>query len=205
MTPQPASAALDNPGAQRPRYKRSVKNYLINRRFQLKWVGGILLLTVLLFSTLGTYIYQHEKHASDAIMTGLAEMYGQEGADIMADMVGSSDSNVLWVLLGAGGALIVALAGMGIVLTHKVAGPIYALGRSFDNVKRGNWKSVRGVREGDEFQELAVQWSDVVNSLRAKERVEIAELEALCDMESVPHDVKATLRRLVERKREYVD
>lgn len=50
-----ASATVES----RPRYKRSVKNYLIDSRFQLKYTGYILLVTVAVSGVLGGFLW-HE-------------------------------------------------------------------------------------------------------------------------------------------------
>jgi len=191
-------------GSGRP-YRRSVRNYLIDRAFQLKWTLSILILTACIFGTLGAYIVQHEAMASEALLSGLADMYGQDGAAIMADMLKTGDSSVLWVLMASGGALIFALAGMGIVLTHKVAGPVYALTRSIESVRRGNWRQVRGVRKGDEFQELSETWKGMVTALREKEAHELGQLESLKQRRDVTPEVRAILTRLMAEKRAYIE
>ena len=184
-----------------PKYKRSMKNFLINRRFQLRWTSAIVVLTALLFGTLGGYIYQREQHSTDAVIEGLATMYDADEVELVKDLFIASDDSVLWALLGSCGLLIVLLAGAGVVLTHKIAGPIYGLTRSMQSVRSGRWKNVRGVREGDEFQDLALEWKAFVSSLREKESSEIEELESLTQSAELPEGVKVALRAIVERKR----
>lgn len=48
--------------SQRPRYKRSFKNYLIDSRFQLKYTGYILLVTVVLSVVLGGFLWRESQH-----------------------------------------------------------------------------------------------------------------------------------------------
>lgn len=45
----------------RPRYKRSVKNYLIDSRFQLKYTGYILLVTVAVSGVLGGFLWRESQ------------------------------------------------------------------------------------------------------------------------------------------------
>lgn len=187
------------PGA--PRYKRSMKNFLINRRFQLRWISAIVVLTALLFGTLGGYIYQREQRSTDAVIEGLSTMYDADEIEIVKDLFIASDNSVLWVLLGSCGLLVVLLAAAGVVLTHKIAGPIYGLTRSMESVRKGRWAGVRGVREGDEFQSLALEWKAVVSTLREKEATEIDELESLAQSQQLPEGVKQAIRGIVERKR----
>lgn len=54
---------------------------------------------------------------------------------------------------------------LGIIFSHRVAGPIYAIKRTIRDVRLG--KQVRlKFREGDEFTELADNFNDLVNYLK---------------------------------------
>ena len=70
-----------------------------------------------------------------------------------------------------------------------------------ESVRKGRWAGVRGVREGDEFQALALEWKAVVSTLREKEATEIDELESLAQSQQLPEGVKQAIRGIVERKR----
>lgn len=48
--------------SERPRYKRSFKNYLIDSRFQLKYTSYILLVTVVLSVVLGGFLWRESQH-----------------------------------------------------------------------------------------------------------------------------------------------
>ncbi len=48
--------------SERPRYKRSFKNYLIDSRFQLKYTSYILLVTVLVSGVLGGFLWRESQH-----------------------------------------------------------------------------------------------------------------------------------------------
>ena len=188
---------------QRP-HKRHVRNYLLNRRFQLKWTIAILLLTAALFGTLGGYIYWQEKHSSDDILEVMRTAFDAETAAVFEGMLETEDSGYAWGLLGIGGALILLLAGTGIVLTHKVAGPMYSLVRSFRRVKAGDYTSVRAFRKGDEFQEVSIAFREVVDALADNESSEIAELEKIRDMFGIPAEAASALDALLENKRSRV-
>ena len=93
-------------------YERKVQNYLINRSFQLRWVGAVVVLTVLLVSVLGGYIVYAEQETSEAITSTLNSYYEADAAATMAEMMQAEDSAVLWVLLGTGLVLVLLLASM---------------------------------------------------------------------------------------------
>ncbi len=203
MSVDNGATALPAPEAPSQR-NRKVKNLLINRRFQLKWVSLILLLTLALFGSLGGYIWEHERHSSDAIINGLSTLYDAEEVAVMKDLFVASDSDVLYALMGSGAMLIVLLAGVGLVLTHKMAGPVYALRHSMDRVSEGKLYGVRGVRDGDEFQELASSWLSVVETLKSKEETEVEQIDEIARTEGLPDEAKAALQRLAAQKRAYL-
>lgn len=206
-TPEsPATAPAPEVGAGLPRmpHKRSLRNYLINRGFQLKWIGLILVLTTLLFATLGGYIYWYEKHTTDSILTDLSQLYSVEELEVMQSMFSESDSEVLGGLLAAGTVLILLLAAVGIVLTHKVAGPMYALVLGMNRITTGDWSSRRGFRRGDEFQEVGQSFQRMTGALRDKELAELDQLEALRGTPDLSVDVQQGLDRLIREKRQRI-
>ena len=46
------------PSTNTARYKRSVKNYLIDSRFQLKYTGMIVLIAVIISGVMGAFLYR---------------------------------------------------------------------------------------------------------------------------------------------------
>src|SRR5471030_2445437 len=57
MTTAPTTAPTQQPAQQGGRHNRSVKNYLIDSRFQLKYTSMIVGVTVVISAILGVFIY----------------------------------------------------------------------------------------------------------------------------------------------------
>ncbi len=57
------------------------------------------------------------------------------------------------------------IAFMGILLTHKIAGPMYSLIRYMRQVERGNYAAVARLREGDELKYVIRNFNCMVESL----------------------------------------
>lgn len=205
-TPDVMSLADSKPAESRPPYKRSVRNFLVKRPFQLRWTVSILLVASAIFVTLGGYIYWKDRHMSDQLVDGLNKMgYEPEEVALMSSLYKSDDRGLLWGLLAAGGGLVVVLAGLGIVLTHRVAGPMYALGRFMSQVQAGSLRSVRGFRKGDEFQEVGEGFRDMLVALRARQHKEIASLEGLSARQDIPDGVRLALLDLAAEKQRTLD
>jgi nitrogen fixation/metabolism regulation signal transduction histidine kinase len=54
---------------------------------------------------------------------------------------------------------------MGIVLTHKIAGPIMVIKRRMADIERGDFGAQIKLRKGDEFKDLADSFNKMLNSL----------------------------------------
>lgn len=128
-----------------PNYKAMRRNYLVNRRMQIKYaliIGGVLGLIVLLM----------EAHTFLVIRTMGPEFPSPEVVEALRSLQ-------KW-MLASGLVYMVVIPILSIFLSHKIAGPLYRLEKSI----RDGLESEEGfrpihLREGDELQGLA----DLVN------------------------------------------
>jgi hypothetical protein len=88
----------------------------------------------------------------------------------------------MYVLVGAmvGFSLIflVALFLYGIVLTHKVAGPLFKITRHMDEVKEGKLKEIWGLRKGDQLVEFFEHFKQMHDALKERTAEDIQVLQA---------------------------
>ena len=104
--------------------------------------------------------------------------------------------------------LTLALGFTGIVVTHRVVGPVYRMRRLFQHVGDGKIEVTTGIRKGDELQELYHSFAEMVVSLRDQRAEEIEQLEdTLIKMEAagVQSAHITELRAVLERIRKTVD
>ena len=197
----------NNENQQAGQNRRSVKNYLINRRFQLRWISSILVLALLIFMTLGSYIYLSGTHQTELAEQLREECYAQLGYDaealkaVINEPNQAHDQIVVWALAIVGSVMVLMLAGLAIVQTHRVAGPIYALCRFMETVTKGNYRLPRALRKGDHFQEAGIALRDLVQSIREKEQAEIERLAGLESMEGLPDGAREQITALLNQKR----
>ena len=186
--------------ASRPSQQRKFQNYLIDRSFQLRWVGAVILLTVLLLGVLGGYIVYAEQHTSDAVIEGLKEFYEPEAAAQVAEMIEVEDNGIMWGLLATGLGLVFSLAGVGVMVTHKVAGPMVGLKYSLDSVANGHYKRIRGFRQGDAFPSVSHSLLGMGAALRLREQQEIERIDSLLDAGGLSEDAVAVLSAMRDEK-----
>ena len=107
----PASKAPPNaaPSAPPAKYKRSIKNYLIDSRFQLKYTSYIILVAVVISAVLGTFLYrtsrdvvqeghkvvEESKKVSDVVRMNIAKdpIYSDNPELAAAFAAGASESD----------------------------------------------------------------------------------------------------------------
>ncbi len=163
--------------------KRRFKNYLLDRGFQLKYTGMVVVVTVAVAMGLGYVAYDFSKGQTEA-MTAQMAMQEDLAPEVAADLEGFAEREDRKVLFGIlTGILILALTlgFTGIIVTHKVVGPAYKMKLLLNEVASGKLKLVGRLRKGDELQELFEAFAAMVESLRESQKREITELSDAID------------------------
>jgi hypothetical protein len=94
----------------------------------------------------------------------------------------TSRQRTIFTTLVAVLSLLVVLIGFaGIVVTHKVAGPIYKMKRQIKSVADGHLQVPGQLRKGDELVDFFEVFREMVVSLRKRQEQEIALLDAAID------------------------
>ena len=160
--------------------KRRLRNYLLDPRFQLKYTGMVVLVTVAVASVLGWFAYDHSKGQTESMTLTIA-MQPDLNPDAAADLEGwaqAEDKKVLMSIVLGILALAITLAFTGIMVTHKLVGPAYKMRLLLNQVSDGKLKLQGRLRKGDELQELFEAFANMVESLREAQAREVAELDA---------------------------
>lgn len=131
--------------------------YLISARFQLKYIGLIVLLMFLTSAICSYTVY----HTGMAIFTEKMSQVYPQGR--LVALLTTINYNVLVNFL----LLIPVVALIGLYLSHKIAGPIYRVERYLTDMAAGKLVSRISFRKGDEFTSLADKINSLTDSLRA--------------------------------------
>src|SRR3954454_11410890 len=59
--------------AAAPKYKRSMKNYLLDKKFQLKWTGRIIFLALGISAVMGGFLYQTSREVTEQSQKVIAQ------------------------------------------------------------------------------------------------------------------------------------
>jgi hypothetical protein len=153
--------------AGRAVYKRKVRNYLLDAGLQLRYTATIVVVAIFLTAGLGFKMYQATREISKIILfTGLAD---PTTAQELQSQFANSDRVVLWGIIGFGLVLVLSISAVGILITHKVVGPLYKISSLFGRV-RDNRLGVApaGLRKGDELQEFYSSFREMHQAVRER-------------------------------------
>jgi HAMP domain-containing protein len=190
--------------------QRKMRNYLLDRRFQLKYTGMVLLVTVSVASGLGYVAYRFSQGQTEALTAHIAAQpdLGADTATDLEEFAQQADREIRNRIIAGVLLLTLALGLTGIMVTHRVVGPTYRMKRLFAHVAKGRFEVTTGIRKGDELQELFHSFAEMVESLRDQRAEEIEQLEAtLIKMEAagVQSAYITELRTVLERIRKPVE
>jgi hypothetical protein len=170
--------------AARPVYKRKVRNYLLDVGLQLRYTATIVVVAIFLTAGLGFKMYQATREVSRIILfTGLAD---PATAQELQAQFANSDRVVLWGIIGFGFVLILSITAVGILITHKVVGPLYKISSYFGRVRDNRMgPAPSGLRKGDELQEFYSSFREMHEAVRERVVEDVRVLgEAVAAIES---------------------
>lgn len=140
------------PRGTRP-YRRHLRNLILDRRLQLRYVATVTLLSAIIAASLGYLIWRQEARATDLIMES-AEEFDTEAFDpdlqeFVRGNLDSDDVNLVLKMAAFGVGLALILSLFLILMTHKVAGPLFKVSRHFDDLAAGKFPIVMPLRRLD--------------------------------------------------------
>lgn len=115
---------------------------------------------------------------------------------------------LLFIFLGVFALVVVVLIFFfNIRMTHRVAGPLFKVGRYFDEITEGRLGNIGVLRKHDQLQDFYRRFKDMHDSLSARAQKEIDSLEGIlkaCKSEDSLDEVKKSLEKLLEEKKDYL-
>lgn len=163
------------------KHRRYLRNYIIDKSLQLRYIGVVSLLSAGVCALLGYLIWSQRNQASQTLIESLVntDFVGtQQRAEIVQRLT-QSDSSMVWTMALICAGLIVVLSMFLVVMTHKVAGPLHVIGIYLDRLAAGRLPLVHNLRHGDELQIFHKKFKDMCNSLRVRAETDIALSEGL--------------------------
>ncbi|HEX9307579.1 MAG TPA: hypothetical protein VF894_08815 [Anaeromyxobacter sp.] len=143
------------------------RRYLVDRGFQVKYALLMAVAGLLVAAVFGVWL--HQAHAQATALLA-------PDPDTRA-LVERSDR----LLLGAFAAIAVLLAAalglLGVVITHRVAGPVFVMGHYLRILADGRFPRMRTLRRSDELKAFFSTFIDAVDLMKVREARHTAVLE----------------------------
>ncbi|HEX9243284.1 MAG TPA: hypothetical protein VF875_12660 [Anaeromyxobacter sp.] len=202
--PRPAGAPPETPApvgeatAEHRKFKRHVRNYLLDTGMQLKLASYLLAFAVALSLGLGWHLWTAYRETSEVVALAAPEVAAALATEDRWRIVQVS---VILVLV------LLCLLGASVVITHRIAGPAFAIRRTCTQVGEGNYTRPRPLRDHDLLVDLADAVATMVDAIRDREAVDrdamARAVAVLRDPHSTPDDSEraaAELERLAAEK-----
>ena len=144
---------------------RKISNYLVNPRYQLKYIFWLSLAGLLLVAANGylVYHYVHENYLALVDLSPMTEEVKQVLRQELHEIV------IRLALISVGFLGIVG--GIGLVFSHQTAGPLFHFKRVIGEVIAGNLNARVRLRPKDDFQDVALAFNEMVDHLAKSSEV----------------------------------
>jgi methyl-accepting chemotaxis protein len=160
------------PTTRRPKYKRRLSNYLLDKKLQLRYVLVVTILSGVIASALGFLIYQQNRAASESIEEDLKVLMEQSSHDGFQEEIASDlqsgDRALVYKMALIGVGLVLILSMYLVVMTHRVAGPLFKISMYFERMAEGKLGKVTPLRDGDMLQDFYATFKAMHETVRTR-------------------------------------
>ena len=139
---------------------RKLKNFLINPKFQLEYLFWISLWGLILVG-INSYVFYHYISENYEVFIELNDITPEAKALLYAEL-----DQILVKLFGFSVLFLIMVTLSGIILSHRVAGPLYHFKKVFSAIKNGQREQRVRLRPNDKFQDVAEEFNQMMDSLQ---------------------------------------
>jgi hypothetical protein len=172
-----AATGLPSP-VPRSKHQRKLSNYLLDKNLQLRYILLVTLLSAVISGALGYMIYDQSRLASESIERDLQVLtVGDTSRQEFTSILAGKDQALIYEMVGLGLGLVVILSAYLVIMTHKVAGPLFKVSTYFEQMAEGRLGVVTPLRRGDMLQDFFGEFKVMHESLRARAQADVADME----------------------------
>lgn len=170
---------------------------IVDRRFQFKYTAIILAIAAVVSTVLGYFLLQSYMEMNEVI--DLASLSPE-----VNDKLNSDDARKVFLITLI--FLVVEVLGlgvMGLLITHRVCGPIFVLDRHLRTMLEGKYPNPRPLRAGDEFGDTFEAFRALIDGLKKRDADEIEKLKAAlaaAKARGVPEGETTVLQQLIDER-----
>src|SRR5256885_2037905 len=164
MEPIAAPGSVPIAGPAGGRRNRRLRNYLLNAKLQLRLASYLLGVGVALSLGLGWLLWRAYRETSRVIA-----LSDPDSGDSIGLALASEDRVRIIIIGVALGGVLICLLGSALVVSHRIAGPAFAIARTCRQVGEGILAVPRPLRPRDLLVELGNDVAAMVAALRTRE------------------------------------
>jgi len=153
--------------APRPSSSSPRRHFLIDRGFQLKYAVVMAAAGLAVAAIFGLWLHQAHAQAISLL---------SPDAETRA-LIERSDTLLLGAFVGIALLLAAALGLLGVVITHRVAGPVFVMGHYLSVLAQGRFPRMRTLRRSDELRSFFAVFIQAVEAMKKREARHVAVLE----------------------------
>jgi hypothetical protein len=167
---------MSNGAPQRQKYKR--RQYLVDRAFQLKYTIIIAIIGALIAVFWGTLFFKASKENAEQVMLALkVDPELQTLSEKVEEKLSGEDKRIVASIGGFVLAVLISLSIWGVLITHRVAGPLFIISRYFDTITDGKYPDPRPLRKNDELKVFFTKFNAMLTAVKERERSDVIALE----------------------------
>lgn len=162
-------------------HKRKLRNLLIDSKMQLRFLAVMVLLSIGLTAGLGYFWYAEMRKASEVIRVNMISALGEQAANQLGVELAAQDNQRLLLLAGFAVVFAILVAASGIVMSHKLAGPLFKISRHMKDIAGNRLYGLWGLRRGDQLQEFFYDFKTMHDALRERVQEDMRLLSGLIE------------------------
>lgn len=165
---------------------------VVDPRFQWKYTLIITGIGVGIVAVMGWFLYSAHRNNTRLLDLAADPALQQE--------VLRNDQIFLIALLVAAVFMAVALGFWGLVVTHRISGPLYIVARHLNAMSEGRFPDLRPLRKSDELRDFFAAFEDAISTMRRRDEQALASIQSTLEQlqELGESDPRAGLERAVE-------
>lgn len=148
---------------------------MIDRSFQFRYAAMLAVVGALISLLFGGMMYAAYTDAQK----GLGRLLERNGGipPELAVQLSEADSTLMWLMVAIALMMAVALGLAGVLVTHRVAGPVHVITHYIAVLANGRYPLMRPLRKTDELKAFFDRFQSAIESMRVREAEEADVLE----------------------------
>jgi methyl-accepting chemotaxis protein len=155
-----ATVTPEDPLATDPKARRRVRNYLLDTHLQLRLASYLIGVATAISVGLGWLLWRAYRESTEVLELASPQV---------GEVVAQGDRLGIVKVAVALAVVLLCLLGAAVMVTHRIAGPAYAIRMTCRRVSEGDLTEPRPLRERDLLTDLGDEVAAMVRALRGRE------------------------------------